>query len=252
MVFYDQSAYDIRCEWGLQGLRALRDDCDVVIIVDVLSFSTCVEAAVTNGALIYPFSAGAQQARAYAASLQAELAGFKPGEGRYWLSPTALSSVPPGTRLVLPSPNGSVLSVEAGVAHTIAGCLRNAGAVARAVERLGSKIAVIPAGERWPEGGTRPAFEDLLGAGAIVRELGGSRSPEAQAAQAVFERFAADQAGLERALLECSSGRELLERDRGADVLYAAKWNVGRTVPLMIDGAYRRDETGGLRDRDAD
>jgi 2-phosphosulfolactate phosphatase len=252
MVFYDQSAYDVRCEWGLQGLRALRDDCEVVIIVDVLSFSSCVEAAVTNGALIYPYGAGAQQARAYAASLEAELAGFKPGEGRYWLSPTALSLIPPGTRLVLPSPNGSALSVEGGVAHTIAGCLRNARAVARAAERLGSKIAVIPAGERWPGGGTRPVLEDLLGAGAIVRELGGSRSPEAQAAQVVFERFSTGQARLERALLDCSSGRELLERDRRADVLYAAEWNVGMTVPLMIDGAYRRDEPDGMRDLDAD
>ena len=252
MPFYDQTPYDVRCEWGLQGLRALRDDCQVVIIVDVLSFTTCVEAAVANAALIYPYAGEAEQAGEYAASLGAELAGHRPGEARYWLSPTALTSIPPATRLVLPSPNGSMLSLQGGSAHTFAGCLRNAGAVARAAAELGSKIAVIPAGERWPGGGTRPALEDLLGAGAVVHELDGSLSPEAQAARYAFERFAGEEAGLEHALLGCSSGRELLERGRRADVLYAAYWNVGTTVPRLFDGAYQRDVPAEMQGRNAD
>lgn len=37
--------------------------------------------------------------------------------------------------------------------------------------KLGRTVAVIPAGERWADGSLRPAIEDLLGAGAFIREL---------------------------------------------------------------------------------
>ena len=41
-------------------------------------------------------------------------------------------------------------------------------------------LHVIPAGELWPDGGLRPAIEDLLGAGAIIHHLDLPCSPEAQ------------------------------------------------------------------------
>lgn len=41
-MIYDQSEFDLRCEWGAQGVSQLASISDVVIIVDVLSFSTCV------------------------------------------------------------------------------------------------------------------------------------------------------------------------------------------------------------------
>jgi 2-phosphosulfolactate phosphatase len=37
-MIFDQSEYQVRCEWGLQGLRQLGPISDVVIIVDVLSY----------------------------------------------------------------------------------------------------------------------------------------------------------------------------------------------------------------------
>ena len=42
-------------EWGLSGIKALQEEADVCIIVDVLSFSTCVDVACARGARIYPF-----------------------------------------------------------------------------------------------------------------------------------------------------------------------------------------------------
>ena len=36
---FDQSAFDIRCEWGTNGVRKLAPISDAIIIVDILSFS---------------------------------------------------------------------------------------------------------------------------------------------------------------------------------------------------------------------
>jgi len=44
-----------RCEWGLAGLAALAP-ADVTIVVDVLSFTTCVDVATARGGAILPYS----------------------------------------------------------------------------------------------------------------------------------------------------------------------------------------------------
>jgi 2-phosphosulfolactate phosphatase len=234
MVFA-QSGFDIRCEWGGRGVALLAPVTDVVIIVDVLSFSTAVDVVVGRGALVYPYRFHDDSAAQFAASVGAELA-LGRGRSRYSLSPPSLLAIPAGARLVLPSPNGSALSLATGTTPTFAGCLRNAQAVADAAMRIGSRIAVIPAGERWPDGSLRPAFEDQIGAGAIISYLSGRVSPEAQAAIAVFEAAKADQAGM---LRECGSGRELIERGFDQDVAMAADLNVSECAPLLTEGAYR-------------
>src|SRR5262249_39315882 len=149
-----------------------------VIIVDVLSFTTSVEVAVQNGAIVYPCNASADEAKKYAGNLGAEVASPARSLSTYSLSPASLQRIVSGTKLVLPSPNGSALSSLAGAVPAFAGCLRNARAVAEKAQQFGRPLAVVPAGERWDDGTLRFAVEDLLGAGAIVSCLRGTRSPE--------------------------------------------------------------------------
>jgi 2-phosphosulfolactate phosphatase len=158
-----------------------------VIIVDVLSFSTCIDIATSNNAKIYPFRWKDQTAIEYAKSLNAEISDFnRKDKNGYSLSPTSLINIPQGTKLVLPSPNGSTLSLSTGLTTTICGCLRNAEAVAQYAMRIGKPISIIPAGEKWEDNTLRPAFEDLLGAGAIISFLDGELSPESKTALSVF------------------------------------------------------------------
>lgn len=42
------------CEWGLAGMEALRGRVAVLVVVDVLSFSTAVDAATSRGASVLP------------------------------------------------------------------------------------------------------------------------------------------------------------------------------------------------------
>ena len=233
---FNQHEFAIRCEWGLHGVAALQSNSDVIIIVDVLSFSTCVDVAVGGGALVYPYARNDESVVEFAASLSAILARPRhSAAGGYSLSSASLRTIPPGTRLVLPSPNGATLS-RASQAPTLAGCLRNARAVARAAQTIGAQISVIAAGERWPDGSLRPAIEDLIGAGAIIAHLAGNRSPEAESAARMFQAI---EAVLAWFLTQCGSGRELIGQGFVDDVQIAAELNVSDCVPILRDEAYQ-------------
>lgn len=232
----NQASYDIHCEWGLAGVARLAPESDAVVIVDVLSFSTCVSVAAERGALIYPYRFKDASAAEYARSLGAELAGGRGAGSTYSLSPLSLRNVPNGAKLVLPSPNGATLSLATEAAPTLAGCLRNASAVARAAQQHGQHVAVVPAGERWPDGSLRPSIEDWIGAGAIIHGMEGVRSPEAWLAE---QAFLAARGRLADMLIECGSGRELIERGFRADVVFAAEFDVSTSAPQLHHGAYR-------------
>lgn len=236
-MYFDQQEYDIRFEWGLAGVKALAQVSEVVIIVDVLSFTTSVDIVVGNGGFVFPFAGKPEALAGYAQSVNALFASHtRQSDAAYSLSPSSLVDIPAGTRLVLPSPNGSTLSLATGGAHTLAGCLRNARTVAQRAGQLGSRISVIAAGERWADGSLRPALEDLLGAGAIIHHLNGKRSPEAELAAAGFRHY---EQNLLETLLTCGSGKELVDRGFRQDVEIASALNVSSAAPLLIENAYQ-------------
>jgi 2-phosphosulfolactate phosphatase len=107
----------------------------------------------------------------------------------------------------------------------------------QALQKLGSRISVIPAGERWEDGSLRPAIEDLLGAGAIVHYLPGTCSPEAAMAEAAFLHF---RSTLTVCLQQCSSGKELIGRGFASDVALAAAVDQSTCVPVLTNNAYVR------------
>jgi len=73
-MIFDQSESDVRCEWGEHGVKTLAPVSDLLVIVDVLSFSTAVEIATSQGATVFPYRWKDETAHAYAASVHAEVA----------------------------------------------------------------------------------------------------------------------------------------------------------------------------------
>ena len=230
-------AFDAELEWGDRGVDHLAGRADVLVIVDVLSFSTAVDVAVARGATVVPGDAP----RAVGVTRAVHRFHVSDDEP-YSLSPCSLVGIPAGTRLALPSPNGSALSrraAEAGFAAVYAGCLRNASAVAAAARRHGGVLGVVAAGERWQDGSLRPAIEDLIGAGAIVAAAApDGPSPEAALAAVSFGTV---HARLADVLRDCHSGRELIDVGFGSDVDMAAELDVSEAVPVLVDGEFRSE-----------
>ncbi len=234
----DLTGPSVSLGWGEWGVRTLAPGAAVVVIVDVLSFSTAVCVAVSRGAAVLPYPLADGAAR-FAAEHDAVLAVHRDEQSPdrpFSLSPVSMQGASPGQRIVLPSPNGAALSLTAAEsgAEVVAGCLRNAAAVATHAAAARGPVAVIAAGERWPDGSLRPALEDYLGAGAVLAALGAERSPDAEVAVGAF-RAAADVAG---AITRSISGRELIDRAAAGDVALAVDVNADAIVPLLRDGAY--------------
>jgi 2-phosphosulfolactate phosphatase len=226
------------CEWGLNGVQILRERAATLVIVDVLSFTTAVDIAVSRGAHVIPFPLGDEEAAAQAAAEAGAVLAHprRAIGGQYSLSPVSLQTIAPGTRLMLPSPNGSRLSLEGGSATVFAGCLRNRRAVACAAASQGGDVAVIPAGERWrTDGSLRPAIEDWIGAGAVLDALDMPLSAEARVARDAFRSAGDDLAALIRHSL---SGRELIDVGFAQDVELAIQIDVSTTAPRLRDGVY--------------
>lgn len=217
-------------------MRNVANSGGVAIIVDVLSFSTCVDIACSRGAQVLPYQYKDATAETFARERSAVLAVGRSGMGLS-LSPKSLLEISPNTRLVLPSPNGSTLTLACSTPVVLAACLRNALAVATYASRQRDPITVVAAGEQWDNGALRPAVEDLIGAGAVIHFLRANKSPEAAVAEAAF---LGSRAQLSSILGDCASAIELIERGFAADVQLAEAFNASSCVPRLVDGAYVR------------
>jgi 2-phosphosulfolactate phosphatase len=237
MVGRNFQRLNIDCQWGMNGLRAIAAG-NVVVIVDVLSFSTATTVAIAHGAEILPCEWNDERAATLAKQQNAQLAS-KRGQGPLSLAPASMKKIAKGTRLVLPSPNGSTLAQAAQnleAAAVVVGCLRNASSVATWALKQRRDVSIIAAGERWGDGTIRFAIEDWLGAGAIISRLTGNRSAEAESAAASFERL---RYSLHRTLADCPSGRELIEAGYPDDIVLASEVDADHVIPLLQGNAFK-------------
>ncbi|MFJ8686140.1 2-phosphosulfolactate phosphatase [Micromonospora wenchangensis] len=235
-----------RFDWGLTGAAELGRVCAVLVVVDVLSFTTAVEVAVARGVRVHPFPWG-EQAADYALRVGAVAAvGRRQTTTAHpWsLSPAALAGAPVVADLVLPSPNGSAISAAASAVGrpVVAACLRNARAVGRWLHQQGygttdAPVGVIAAGERWPDGTLRPSVEDLLGAASVLDALSGV--PGGLSVEAAMTLAAlASTPDVPAAVRGCVSGRALIESGFAGDVEAAVQRDVSTVVPVLRQGVF--------------
>lgn len=204
---FDQSTYQVRFDWGIAGLARLAP-ADVVIVVDVLRFSSTVTDAVASGL------------------------------------PVALDDALGWSRNGAAVADAAAHEHDSGPVVLI-GSVRNASAVARAVLAIQDRrqqrtsVAVIAAGELDDAGVLRFAVEDQLGAGMIIAalsDLGADHtSPDAAAACEASR-------GLRRALrhLLAASGSA---REIAQGVAATAAMAASGIVPASVAAAAEIDAT---------
>lgn len=191
-------------EWGVAGLARLTA-ADIVVVIDVLRFSSTVIAALEQGES-FPLDAAAHAVSVNGAAV-AETAGARE-------------------------------------AVVLLGGLRNASAVAAAVlaeqQRRAARtsVAVIAAGEQT-DAGLRFAVEDQLGAGAVISALGAlgidHTSPDAAVAAEAYRALGRASTHL---LTASGSGLHLIARGQRDEVLAAAARDAASVVPVLRGGVF--------------
>ncbi len=235
-----------RIDWGRRGARRAAERGDIIVIVDVLSFSSLVATALHNGISIFPctekddINVLARQIGGEAAVRRQEV----PEKGRFSLSPLTYSPTVAGANVAVASPNGATCSRYAGQASYIfCGGLLNAEAVAGEVSKIMNDsdlaVTVIACGEREKEpGGDGPirfAVEDFLGAGAIISGIPFEKSPDAMVCEAAFLKSRDNFSGI---IWDCPSGVELRDCGFEEDVKHCARLNIYDSVPVLENGLF--------------
>ncbi|MGN6160594.1 MAG: 2-phosphosulfolactate phosphatase [Marmoricola sp.] len=248
-----QQQYEVRFDWGREGLRSIAHGAGAIVVIDAISFTTTVQMGVALGLQVQPYAGLRHEAEAADAAgefADARLAGRRGSPG-VSLSPSSMTeqnvSAFGAQRAVVPSLNGSRLTTLAagyGV-PVLAASLRNRTAVARWIldyqESLGHRamVAVVAAGETRTDETVRFAVEDLLTAGAVIDALGkigiDACSPEAAAACAAYTGL---ERGIRHRFTASVSGGELLKDAQGDDIAVAYQTDVSTAVPVLVDGVF--------------
>ncbi|MFD0710519.1 2-phosphosulfolactate phosphatase [Paenibacillus sp. GCM10027626] len=248
-MFFDQSPFEVKLEWGQKGARIASDRGDIVIIVDVLSFSSTVVTAVEYGAEIYPYPPPINDdAKAYADRIGAKMVWGRAESIKYdghSLSPLSFTASDKGQKFIMCSLNGAACSrIASKVPALLVGCPLNATAVVNKANylrtKLKSDITVIACGEKWPDAADseyqlRPGIEDYLGAGMILAKLNGSKSSEAEVCIGAYEYSKNKLAEL---IWDSTSGRELRERGYGQDVIHCSQVDYSAIVPVLCGDSF--------------
>jgi 2-phosphosulfolactate phosphatase len=245
---FNQHPHRLRLEWGRRGVREAAERGDVVVIVDVLRFSSCVAAAASRGASVYP-CAWAAEADELAKRIDGYVARAPGSPTRFALVPT-FSDAAAEDRIVLRTLNGAECTVLASAAPRVfAGSLLNAAAVGATISTIIASsdmcVTVVACGERLTKPAPddeemRFAIEDYLGAGAILSATGGDLSPEAEVCAAAF---AGSRDRLPELLMECASGRQLREWALEDDVRFAARLDACGVVAELHESHYEASRT---------
>lgn len=198
---FDQARYQVRFEWGADGLARLAP-ADVVVIVDVLGASTTVTDAAARGERV-------------------------PLEGApHGVSDVAAQAAASGALVML----GGLRNASA-VATAILGEQQRRGDRAH--------VAVIACGDAGDGAPLRFAVEDQLGAGAVIDALAARgidhSSPEAAA---TGEAFRGLRAAVRHLLTASGSGQDMIERGLRDEVLAAAQIDAVAVVPVLREGIF--------------
>jgi 2-phosphosulfolactate phosphatase len=229
--WFAQEKYALRLDWGWEGARRAAERGDLLVVVDILRFSTAMTVAASRNITVTPTF--------WSEDIATQ-------EAKKYLSPALMQTVPEGTHLTVPSPNGATCCrYGKDAAGVYIGSFLNVQAIARAVDAKlkateAKSVTILACGERWHEGSNgddgalRFALEDYLGAGAIIAHLPGyASSPECKAARAAF---VGARKQLFARLSECGSGVELTEKWYEDDIRIAAHLNSLDVVPVLKDG----------------
>lgn len=237
---------EARLEWGIKGVAAAMRRGDVIIIVDVIRFTSAVVSAASKGHEVVPMPTDAE-ARDFAKEN-----GLPHFDGMGALCPKNFFGIA-SKRIVLPSPNGATLSYNAsgnGGAF-IASYLNATAAAEEAYEsaaRAGKNLSFIASGEvgderrvwlpEWERalagGNELFCVEDFMCAGLVASKIAAEKSPELLSAEMEFQKNAGR---LRRTLEESASGIEVMLAGHHEDVTAYSHVDAYRVAPrLSMEG----------------
>lgn len=240
---FNQSPFQCRMDWGVRGVKEASDRGDIIVVVDVLSFSSAITNAVHSGVIIYPFPRTGD-INDYGKLVEAEVCILERSRARELglpsLSATSFNESHKGKRYIVSSINGATCVKAANKNNLVfVGCFLNISAVANVVNKIQKEknlnITVIASGERWnsingePKE-LRPSIEDYLGAGAILELIDGTKSPEAKVCISAYQNSKSELSDL---IADSSSGRELKAMEFPEDVEFCSRIDIFEEVPVL-------------------